>query len=374
MKKFLQFLQVSPTTDTRYGFVDGMRGIAILAVIYSHVVFFPISGTVGELLICSRPSGANGVTLFFTLSGFLISYPFFKRKRTDAQSVVPASYARRRLAKIWPPLVASLVLLTPLAIWKTGDWSLLKTAIEWSLLLPTVFPVSGSLNPVMWSLICELQFYILCPLLFLLFRKRSFHAAATGVPVILFCVPFAARLIYLSHGMVFSLRPTIDLNFPSFMDQFAFGTAFAAFYASYPKNAQWARWGNVGLLALAPAFAMATVLRFWKCPDPLVFEVERIIFGLIATSLLFYLYDTSKIGARLLANPFLCIAGLVSYEWYLLHQALGLWLLEAFGSTNGNPGAYLVKILLVVGTSFLAAFLIYRWISLPILRRVHDRK
>lgn len=95
---------VNPTLANDYDVIDGLRGMAILMVVAFHLVHYlnPKRGVLVELLCAVIGSGNWGVTIFFALSGFLISHPFWKRKM-QGLPVVPNGYAKRRFWKIYPP-------------------------------------------------------------------------------------------------------------------------------------------------------------------------------------------------------------------------------------------------------------------------------
>jgi len=145
--------------------MDGLRGIAILMVVAGHYLYVnPRSGPALQFLgNLTGTLGGSGVSLFFTISGFLIAWPFWKRKANKAPVAVPPGYGWRRFWKIYPPLALSVILLTPCWILWHGEWALyLKTAAQWLTGLAFVVPVTGKFNPVMWSLVVEVHFIWRC--------------------------------------------------------------------------------------------------------------------------------------------------------------------------------------------------------------------
>jgi peptidoglycan/LPS O-acetylase OafA/YrhL len=141
--------------------LDGLRGLAIVLVLCAHFdnpVTNPISGL-----------GVTGVTVFFTLSGFLItSLLLDERGRTGRVSLT--AFYRRRAFRLLPAVVA--VLLFVLAVQATGRSLgvdrgmavavLLYASNWWQLAHPGLNGLSNT-----WSLSIEEQFYLLWPALFL---------------------------------------------------------------------------------------------------------------------------------------------------------------------------------------------------------------
>src|SRR2546421_11919043 len=81
---------------SRVGPLDGLRGLALVAVLLYHVA----PGAV--------PGGFLGVEMFFVLSGFLLtSLLLDERRRTEA--IDRAAYAMRRVRRLAPALVVLLV-------------------------------------------------------------------------------------------------------------------------------------------------------------------------------------------------------------------------------------------------------------------------
>jgi peptidoglycan/LPS O-acetylase OafA/YrhL len=134
MNCWLDAWHVNPSVNRDYDFIDGLRGIAILMVLCCHLVYInPKSGPITQFLGALSGAASGGVILFFAISGFLISWPFWKRKFAGGKQVVPPGYAKRRFWKIYPPLVLSVVILTPVYIFLNQDWSYVPIAAKWQI-------------------------------------------------------------------------------------------------------------------------------------------------------------------------------------------------------------------------------------------------
>ena len=168
---------LAPATETTstaparyYAGLDGLRGVAILAVFFSHFNGGHTAGNrIVHLLASIADAGWVGVDLFFVLSGFLITGILFDtaHSKTRAKNF----YARRalRIFPVFYGVLAALLLLTPVLHfhWRPGH---LLYFLYLSNLIPVVAP---HLIPPgigfdfvhVWSLAVEEQFYLLWPLI-----------------------------------------------------------------------------------------------------------------------------------------------------------------------------------------------------------------
>jgi peptidoglycan/LPS O-acetylase OafA/YrhL len=200
-----------------------------LMVVFSHNFYTnPKSGAAVHFIGGIFGAGANGVTLFFALSGFLISWPFWKRKVSGSKQVVPTGYGWRRFWKIYPPLALSILILTPVYIFLNADWSYASIAARWLAGLPFLLPVPGKLNSVMWSLVVEVQFYIVLPLLFISLKRVPPKVCLWVITLVFLLIPFSVRMITGPK----TLSPDINVHFPSELDSFCLGI----FVAGPEKN------------------------------------------------------------------------------------------------------------------------------------------
>jgi len=161
--------------DQRYrADIQGLRAIAVLLVLLFHF------GGIVE-------GGYLGVDMFFVISGFVIAQST-QREISESGSFNWRSFLRRRVRRLLPgaaivvlfTAVAALVLLSPFGPQQETRRMIVGAATYSTnfLLMPTgYFSIDSASNPLLhfWSLAVEEQFYLLWPvvvLLFLILRKR----------------------------------------------------------------------------------------------------------------------------------------------------------------------------------------------------------
>lgn len=368
MAQYFLAWHVKPSDGKNVDFLDGLRGLAVLMVVVGHLFYInPTSSPTVLYLGALIGTGWMGVGLFFTLSGFLVSLPFWKHKKAGNHSVLPPNYIRRRFAKIYPPLALMVLVFTPIYIVANHDPSYLKPAVQWLFCQPVFFPVDGRFNPVLWTLTVEIQFYLTLPMAMWLARKLSLAQAVCIVPLTLFLMAELANQLFIAHGIIRSLYPTIFTPLFFGLNMFVLGLLISGLFVMGKMTAHVARLGWVGFalfVIAAPITAHLSLIEpYTSTASQCSIVTEHIAFA----CMLCFVGDPHCLGARLLSNALLRWFGIVSYEWYLFHQAIFFWFRQAIGHANGSAATYA----LIVGGSFvtglLLAALCYRFYSLPIL-------
>ena len=366
-KYWLDAWHVNPAANRDYEFIDGLRGVAILLVLLCHHIYFnPKAGPLIQFAGAFSAGLGNGVILFFAISGFLISWPFWKRKFANAEKAVPTGYARRRFWKIYPPLALSIVLLTPFYVLWCHDRTFIPLAAQWLAGIPFFWPVSGKLNPVMWTLVVEVQFYMVLPLVFGLLKSVSARSCLWLIPLIFLLVPI---LFQAFTGLHAEFNPEINSHFPSALDAFGLGILVAGLDNRGGLGGKWAWLAVPGALL----FLLGLLLDAWVHTHP---AGPASALGPCATwldmigsgCLLCFVANPKLRMARLLCSPALRWCGIISYEWYLLHQPIIQWARQFHGPTGGNVARFAA---LIGGSLLLSGVLsasIYRFFSLPLLK------
>jgi peptidoglycan/LPS O-acetylase OafA/YrhL len=163
--------------------IDGLRFIAIVSVVLFHVMGQMLERTGHPVAMQARyawprymiQNGDRGVQLFFVISGYIMARPFLRQYRLGGKAVSLKSYFLRRLTRLEPPYVLSLLLYAV---------ALCAFGVPWRTLLPhllasvfylhsAIYRAMSTINFVTWSLEVEVQFYVLAPLLGNVYRVQN---------------------------------------------------------------------------------------------------------------------------------------------------------------------------------------------------------
>lgn len=358
-----------PTRRSRLPTLTGLRFPAALLVFLYHAAL-PIPAlrllddqdAVAGFYKLAGQAGGLGVSFFFVLSGFVLTWS----ARADD---TPKAFIRRRLVKIYPPYVVSWVLAMVLfAAAYTPGWMATTNLLMLQVWVP-VFDLNFSVDPPSWSLGAEAFFYALFPLIHHLckrIRADRLKYWITGMIAGIFATPLAAyALLPDTPGIPGGERSSVIQYWftyvlpPVRMLDFALGILVALAVMN-------GRWRNIGMvwssLLLVATYVLTAYVPYLYgqravCIIPIVFLVAA---GAVA--------DTEN-RFTWFRNPVMVWLGDISFAFYLLHfivLAYGRKLLgDAYFSVPATAG--LLAGALAVTVFF--SWAMYALVERPITRR-----
>jgi peptidoglycan/LPS O-acetylase OafA/YrhL len=177
--------------------LDGLRGVAVLLVIWCHVRGFTFTPAIDWLLQFKSAAGLIGLYLFFVLSGFLLFLPYaaiFAAPARDgslsARWPNVLQFYRRRALRILPVFYAAILTTLLFATVRPSSGLFPRVPGPRTLLalftlfhddLPNAWQYILDTNTPLWSLAVEWQFYLVLPLLALGFRALHRRLGPSGV-------------------------------------------------------------------------------------------------------------------------------------------------------------------------------------------------
>jgi peptidoglycan/LPS O-acetylase OafA/YrhL len=337
--------------------IDGLRGLAILSVVFYHAG------------VQWLPGGFTGVDIFFVISGYLIGGQIFAEVRRGNFSFL--RFYQRRARRILPAfyavllftIAAALLLLSPFEARQFGRTALAATLSASNILFwhgAKYFDTKSEFIPLLmtWTLAVEEQFYAVIPLLLVLLahlRRKLILPAILAVCALSFLL--AER--ELAGQSQAALQAAFYL-LPARAWELGIGVALAVAEQSSNHNArrlpaligQFA--GLIGLIMmLAPVFLLSA-----HSPFPGAGALPSVL----GTALVIA-FPKTRSNRRVLSLPPLVFAGKISYSWYLWHWPLLAFLHIVCG--NETPRA---APLLAVVAAFAIAVLSYYFIEQPFRR------
>lgn len=322
-------------------------------------------------------NGNTGVALFFSLSGFLLSLPYWRHLTDQAPRPRAGPYFMRRIRRVVP---AHFLCLTGLVIlnrmWRDEGW-LWDVALHYAMVFNFFADTVFSINPPFWTVAVEAQFYLLLPLLFWVVGQRSAGTAAGSLALI-------AALAYGVHWWLCSqaaqqlapgerLSPVLLYSLLAHLPHFLLGSLSAWLYCTFQLSpAQ--RWDAVRpgrettwwVVAVLLAAILATPLD-----DLLQIPYGRYNLPLVPLLLcgLLLLTPLTVSGQMLLDNRPARWLGAISYGIYIYHLPILNWIARGMKRLAISPQEHwFVYGLAGLAATLAVASLSYRLVELPLLR------
>jgi len=338
--------------------LTGLRFVAAFVVFGFHliVVQFVDGGGAGTAMQWIFGQGAVGVSFFFLLSGFVLTWS----ARGDDTA---RRFWQRRFAKIYPNHVVTWVAAFVVAL-VTGVGVTALIAIPNLFLVQAWFPdprIHYGMNTVAWSLACEVFFYALFPLLRRLLVRltpRSLWPAAAAALFTVWAVPLVAQTLPEEHQYwAIWLFPVARLP------EFVAGMVLA-------RIVREGRWPAVGV-GPATAFAVVSyVASRWLPGDVRIVAGTAVSFAILIAAAAAADVDGRPTPWR---SPRMVWLGEISYAFYLVHQLV----LRLVSKVMGAAHTVVVEIGLALAAfllALLASWLLYRAVEVPAMRALRPRR
>jgi peptidoglycan/LPS O-acetylase OafA/YrhL len=319
--------------------LDGLRGISILLVLFGH-----LNGTHNFFNIDTKKSigdvSALGVSVFFVISGYLITKLLIKEKAKNNTINLKYFYVRR-LIRLSPCLISYLItiaILSSIGIIHINnrDWFF---AITYTM----NYNITRSWQVGhLWSLSIEEQFYFIWPIIFNISQSKAFKYAKYSIVI---AILFRIALRF------FIKTPVSQMEiFPVYMDSIAIGCLLANYQEQLHTNPTYLKILNSKLFLLVPILILI-INRFNVYSICMVFGTF-IVNILIMISIDRYSTINNNTSFNFLNSKLLSSIGKMSYSIYIWQQ---LFLNRA---SSAPYCKFPNSIVLVVSASLISYFLI----------------
>lgn len=283
---------------------DGLRGIAVILVILAHGELWQLMGLEGTIL-ASVLTAQFGVTVFFILSGFLITSLLLEERQATGAINLVNFYIRRSL-RIFPLYFLSISIMPALhyaGLLKVRSCALFH-AYTYTLNFAPKWCVLASYSHF-WSLAVEENFYLVWPLAFLMGRRLA---------LAFMCVILLACVLVSFYGDALLNRFTADYYVNRWTIPAAAPIAIGCI-AAYYRESGWLR------LLFARAGWLVLLLSLWVMLSPS--RNLYINYVAILVLILFVYLQQQSILTRALEWRPLAWVGTVSYGLYVWQGVLG---------------------------------------------------
>ncbi|MEO8541533.1 MAG: acyltransferase [bacterium] len=312
--------------------------------------------------------GATGVTFFFVLSGFVLTWSF-------VPSDTPPRFYWRRFARIFPlHVVTTLIALPVFYSWRDVpyDW----TAIGLSFLLlhawvPTATTYFAG-NPASWSLSCEMFFYALHPFIVRPTLRLGMIGLALATALVLAAIfivtrwsPdwFSTRIV----GWLLYISPLFRVG------EFLLGMAIAAALKRgfrvpigvIPSAIFVAAWFHLEYVFAPDHFNYASRVLVSQA----TYVVLPVLYGCIIASAAQLDFDGARSWLRL--RP-MVLLGQWSYALYLVHATIVYALIDWVGVRGYSPLRNVAWLGVVTLLAVAASAVLYNLVEHPVERRLRN--
>ena len=346
--------------------LNGLRAIASLAVVISHTTLalsqFGLNSKIFGTDSDGNPKGldlaGDGVSIFFTLSGFLITYLLLKEKEISSLKI--KDFYIRRVLRIWPLyylyLFASIVTATIFGI------NFEKSSVPFYIFLAANVPfILGKSLPFLahyWSLGVEEQFYLFFPQIAKRSNKRLLKAVISLV-IILLSLKFIFWILKRKYGIEIPFLVITVTRFNIMLT----GVIGAVLY--YNKNVFFLR---LATNRITQIFSWLSIFFIAINKFHVASVIDQDLIAIISVFLIVG-QITKENHIINLENKACDFIGKISYGIYVIHPLLIFYYAKFIGQFHSDSiFSYLLIYFLTISTTIILAYVSYEFYEKKFLK------
>jgi peptidoglycan/LPS O-acetylase OafA/YrhL len=373
---FIEFIKSLPNSLARVTSggkvikeVDGLRFIAIFPVVIQHLserlqrnaIYAFEPGAEFDFATYITNRGFIGVYIFFVISGFILGMPFAAHFLNGDRKVSLKSYFIRRVTRLEPPYIIVMLLVT-LSLVGMGYYS-------WHEILPhfvasilyvhsLIFHSWSYINPPVWTLEIEVQFYILAPFLALmLFSIKQKVIRRVGLISFILLLMFLQQYFKIPHQYTIL---TILAHIHFFLIGFVLVDIYLIDWSSGIKKQP--IYNYISILSFVAAIGL------WSWDH---FLVNRLLFSLSLFMLVYSVFRSTWVN-RFVTLPWITAIGGMCYTIYLIHLPIIEFFIRFSKSIQLTPYFtinFLTQLILLIPILLILSIIFFLLIEKPCMHK-----
>jgi peptidoglycan/LPS O-acetylase OafA/YrhL len=353
--------------------LTAFRFIAAMAVFLRHIYpWLKDETAMPSFLLRCFHDGFSGVTFFFILSGFILTYNYrFTFARLDTLEL--KNFYAARVARIGPVHLLTIVLALPViySLILAAPLQSIGPALANLTLTQSLIPVESyyfSFNSVSWSLSDEIFFYALFPLILWGMHAIGCDRPRTsgGLAACIWLFAMACVLIGQNnpHGFwLWYINPCfrlLDFLVGVCLGQLFMGLQDSGFQGPSRRWATRLEVGSIALLAAALAFSPHA---------PYLLRRSAYYTPCFAALIFVFAYERGALS-RLIGRNSMLLLGEASFSFYMFHYLLIRMVDHYPQATRLGPLPPFGRAAVVLAISLIISVCCYWWYELPARQRV----
>ena len=296
--------------------IDGLRFLAIVPVILQHFKermerISPTFNSKPDKIFDSILSqGHIGVYIFFCISGFILALPFAKQKLDNQKPVSLGKYYLRRLTRLEPPYIICLTLFFLVLVFLKHQSASQLLPHYWAsffYLHRIIYGVWSPINPLLWTLEVEVQFYIIAPFLAIAY----FSIQQKWIRRVLIILIIVAKIVLANSTNLFD---HLGITFPNVMEFFFTGILLSDIFVADWNGEINKHW----IFNVITIFALLVLFSTWTWDKNILWKF------LFLGALFLTIYSSFRATSvnSFFRNKWVTSLGGMCYSIYLIHLGL----------------------------------------------------